>query len=338
MHHAAAWPSDGLERIVACPACGAGRRTPLYDGLRDRLFGAPGEWTMWRCARCGSGYLDPRPTAESVSLAYADYFWHQAPRLPDAAPATAIARLRRAIRDDLLRRRLGYALPRLPLAAPLSVTAYGAALDRWARHLRPHGDPPRLLDVGCANGEFLLQMRALGWEATGIDIDDQALVEAKAAGLDVAHATLTDPGAIAGRRFDAITLNHVIEHLHSPAEALRGARELLEPSGMLWIATPNIRSLAHRAFGRDWLSLDPPRHLVVFAPDALGAVMRDAGFIDVRTPRPVRNARSVFTDSVTLRGGDLTPTLRLRAEIAQRVWERRPDVAEEIVVVARRPA
>jgi hypothetical protein len=90
-------------------------------------------------------------------------------------------------------------------------------------------------------------------------------------------------------------------------------------------------------FGRDWLSLDPPRHLVVFAPDALRTAISDAGFVDVRSPRPVRNARSVFGDSAKLRGETLTPALRLRAALAERVWERRPDLAEELVVVARAP-
>lgn len=328
-----AWPPDGLEQTGRCPVCGAAGRALLHDGLHDRLFGAPGTWTMWRCAQCGCGYLDPRPTQATIGLAYADYFWHEAPR--SVIATTAKQRLRLALRNDVLNRRLGYDLPSVPLGAPLAHTAFGPALDRWARHLRPPGPQPTLLDVGCANGEFLIQIQALGWRATGIDVDDAALARAREAGLDVAHATLTEPGALAGRRFDAITLSHVIEHLHDPPAALRGAYELLAPGGTLWIATPNLRSLAYRAFRSDWLSLDPPRHLVVFTPDALRTAVANAGFTAILTPRPVRNARSIFSDSAR---APLTPAQHARARLAERIWERRPDVAEELVVLATRPA
>src|SRR3712207_7353160 len=46
-------------------------------------------------------------------------------------------------------------VPRLPWAAVRS--------DRWIRHLHPRPGGSRLLDFGCGNGEFLLQMRELGW-------------------------------------------------------------------------------------------------------------------------------------------------------------------------------
>jgi SAM-dependent methyltransferase len=338
-----AWPADGLEVVEGCPACGAREREELYAGLSDRLFGAPGRWSMWSCTGCGSGYLDPRPTPDTVGLAYASYFWHQPPRDLEDAPVGAAARARRAVRNDLLNRRLGYDLPapRLPVGAPLGVTSFAPGLDRWARHLRRPPGEARLLDVGCANGEFLLQMKALGWTVTGIDIDDASLEQARACGLEVVQGTLTDPGALGERRFDAITLNHVIEHLPDPGAALRAARDLLAPGGVLWIATPNIRSLAHRRFGRDWLSLDPPRHLVVFSPDALRTLVRDAGFRDVRSPRPTRNAASIFAASAALQRGErpdetsgLPSALRVPARVAELRWARRPDEAEELIVIA----
>lgn len=315
----------------------------LHRDLTDRLFDAPGRWTLWRCTGCTSAYLDPRPAPATVGLAYANYFWHEAPRAGEGAPVGVAAKARRAVRNDILNRRLGYALPApaLPVGAPLAPTFFGAAIDRWARHLRADGAAPSLLDAGCANGEFLLQMRELGWTGTGIDIDDAALAQAGAAGLDVAHGTLTDLGALGDRRFDAITLNHVLEHLHDPGSALRAARGLLNPGGVLWIATPNVASLAHRQFGREWLSLDPPRHLVLFARDALRAALRSAGFASVRSPRPVRNARSIYAASFALQQGSrpddgppLPRGLRARALLAERRWERRPDLAEELIMVA----
>src|SRR5688500_7537323 len=71
------WPVHGLERVASCPACGAAERELLHGGLTDRLFRcAPGTWTLLRCVGCGSAYLDPRPTEDSILLAYSDYYTH----------------------------------------------------------------------------------------------------------------------------------------------------------------------------------------------------------------------------------------------------------------------
>ena len=52
-----------------CSACGA-EGLLLYDGLEDRLFGAPGAWTMKRCPAqsCGLLWLDPAPLEEEDTL------------------------------------------------------------------------------------------------------------------------------------------------------------------------------------------------------------------------------------------------------------------------------
>lgn len=53
----------GAMRTMPAPTCvicgGAGR--PRYVALRDRLFGALGEWALAECARgeCGLLWLDP---------------------------------------------------------------------------------------------------------------------------------------------------------------------------------------------------------------------------------------------------------------------------------------
>ena len=71
------WPPGGLERVHQCPACAGTERELLHAGLTDRLFGcAAGTWSLWRCATCGSAYLDPRPTQETILLAYGEYFTH----------------------------------------------------------------------------------------------------------------------------------------------------------------------------------------------------------------------------------------------------------------------
>ena len=333
----APWPADGLEAVGACPVCGSPRRRTLYEGLTDRLFGAPGAWTLWRCEGCPTAYLDPRPTPETVGLAYAEYFWHQPPEDREATPDGGIEWARRALRNGYLERSLGYEVEpssRALGAVAGAIPGAGPALRRWVRHLPHDSAAARLLDVGCASGEFMLQMRALGWEVHGMDIDGASLEQARAAGLSVAEGTLEQPAGVAAEGgFDALTLNHVIEHLPDPVGALRRARDLLRPGGVLWVATPNLRSLAHRMFGRDWLSLDPPRHLVLFSADSLLGAFEAAGLERIEQPTPVRNLMSVVRASAGLAD---TPVPRAKGVVAQEIAVRRPELAEELVVMGRR--
>ncbi len=335
------WPADGREDVEACPACGSPDRDTLYEGLRDRLFGAPGAWTMRSCGSCETCYLDPRPTQDAIGLAYADYFWHQPPS-PGGEPAGLVPRVRARLLDAVLQRRFGYPLRTLPswITVPVARTPVGRGVDRWARHLSFPGPGARLLDVGCANGEFLLQMQALGWEVEGLDVDEASLSQARAAGLLV-HAGALASAALPPSSFDAITMSHVLEHVPDPHETLRAAHGLLRPGGVLWIATPNAWSLSRRRYGRDWLSWDPPRHLAVYTTEAVRGMLRDAGFATVEQPTPERNAASVFGASAALAAGVPVSEGRLgigdrvRARRTEAAWTRRPDTAEEVVLVGR---
>src|SRR5436190_282800 len=87
-----AWPTEDLEELDGCPVCSDPRRALLHDGLEDRIFGAaPGRWQLWRCQGCGCAYVDPRPTRESIGVAYGRYF---ARHVEEPAPPQPVDRLR----------------------------------------------------------------------------------------------------------------------------------------------------------------------------------------------------------------------------------------------------
>jgi SAM-dependent methyltransferase len=337
------WPADGLEAVSACPVCGCSERRILHADLRDRAFrAAPGSWTLVRCRGCLSAYLDPRPTPETIELAYRSYYTHGLTTL-----APPVGRLRQGLAGDYRQARWGYpqgpAIPGgrlIPRVAP----SRGALVDREIRHL-PATPGGRLLDVGCGSGAFLAQMAALGWRAEGIDPDPAAVAGARDAGLTVTQGTLADldPGEHAGA-FDAVTLSHVIEHLHDPAANLRRINLLLRPGGLLWIATPNLEALGLRRFGRDWLGLDPPRHLVLFTRASLERLLRGTGFDPLPPPPASPHALQMFSQSAAIGQGRLPDEgpvdglrrLRLLAAIANRVSLRDARHAEELLMIARR--
>jgi SAM-dependent methyltransferase len=299
----AAWPADGLEAVPRCPVCGAEDRAPLYDGLRDRAFGtAPGEWSLVRCERCASAFLDPRPTPETIGLAYRSYYTH----VDTAAGPPPVNRIREGLAHDYRRARWGYSqgdeIRGGDLVARL-LRSRAAIVDREIRHL-PATPGGRLLDVGCGNGAFVARMTGLGWRAEGIDPDADGVAAARAAGLDVTEGMLEAiDDAEHAAAYDAITLSHVIEHVHDPLADLQRARRLLRPGGVLWIATPNLESLGHRRFRRDWLGLDPPRHLVLFTRASLNDLLRTAGFEPQPPPVAAPQAWLSFSPSAAIAQG-----------------------------------
>ena len=135
----------------------------------------------------------------------------------------------------------------------------------------------KLLDVGCGSGERLEKMRRLGWTVSGIDFDAEAVRVARDRGLDVSCGTI--PGTwFPTEAFDAVTMNHVIEHVPHPIELLEECNRILKPGGKVVLTTPNSSCWGHKLFEEHWRGLEPPRHLHVFCPSSIEQTLRRAGF------------------------------------------------------------
>ncbi len=273
-----------LAPAPCCYLCGGGG-TLLFPQLRDRLFGAPGEWALRRCSRCGLIWLDPRPGVAALSALHAGYYTHA----PDAGAGAS--RLRVQVRAAVLDRTLGYDLAHAA-GAPGRQARLLARLPPIRELVQgevaylPAAPGALVLDVGCGDGRFLALMRDLGWRVRGVEPDPAAAVVARShVGDVVAVASLEDAG-LEDVSADAITLNHVVEHLPDPVATLRECRRILRPGGLLVVRTPNARSLGRRWFGEAWLHWDPPRHLFVFTPGTLRECLARAG-LAVRTLRTV---------------------------------------------------
>lgn len=245
-----------------CAACGAVGRQ-LYADLKDGLFTAPGVWSLVVCANdsCGLIWLDPMPLPEDLHLAYQEYYTHG---------------------DELAgprAKRLAKCAYRLVVDAFLSMVGIPQERKRAQLMFIDDSRPLTLLDIGCGQGDFLAKMAKRGWSVAGVDFDPIAVQAARDRyGLDVCVGTV-DSIIERGRKFDVVTISHVIEHVPEPVVFLSQCRRLLQPGGRVILKTPNVDSFGHRKYGRAWRGLEPPRHLHLFTVRALHACARQAGFV-----------------------------------------------------------
>ena len=288
-----------------CMLCG-GQGQPVYSGQRDRLFGAPGSWDFKVCSNreCRLIWLDPMPVKEDLGKTYANYYTHAAHS--SAGRRVGLLKKIRALAErGYWANEYNYETDSNPfLARALGGLLYLSPIhrreaDAGVRCLSalPQG---RLLDVGCGSGEWLLEMRRRGWAVEGFDFDESAAKLARQNGLKVECGSLEEQNYPADY-FDAVTLNHVIEHVPDPVHTLTECARILRSGGKLVLFTPNNTSLGHRLFREYWRGLEPPRHLHVFSMPSLRRALAAAGFPEM-TILPFI-VTSVIYESLLLRWG-----------------------------------
>jgi SAM-dependent methyltransferase len=209
--------------------------------------------SLVRCKNCGLVYQNPRPTPTEMEFHYPPKY-ESYTSLTDSTPASWL--LKRAYR-------------------------YG--FDKRGRAVTRYKEGGKLLDIGCATGNFLVNMRKReGWEVYGVDTSQHAVQMANEQhGLDVFCGTLEEAN-FPENFFHAITLWDVFEHLPDPSGSLVEIQRILKPDGILVLRVPNLHSWDARIFGSAWAGLDAPRHLYVFTPRTLSAMVTKQRFKIVR--------------------------------------------------------
>lgn len=108
-------------------------------------------------------------------------------------------------------------------------------------HLRRAGLPAggRVLDVGCARGDFLWAAATAGFDVEGVDINSGLAAAARARGFEVHTGDLRTLHLEA--TYDLVTLWDVIEHVDDPVALLAACRDVLVPGGLVLFHTGNAR-------------------------------------------------------------------------------------------------
>jgi len=150
----------------------------------------------------------------------------------------------------------------------------------------------RVLDVGCGEGRFAVELIRTGAEVVGLDVAAEPLRRARERHPELDLRQMAAEGAwpLEDASFDAVWAGEVIEHVADTAGWLSEARRVLRSDGSLLLSTPHhgrlrmLRwALAPRAFEAHF---DPRAdHLRFYRSRTLTELLEDFGFQDVEVRR-----------------------------------------------------
>lgn len=169
--------------------------------------------------------------------------------------------------------------------------------------------PPKgnILDIGCGTGDLLAFCEKDSWNTFGVEPNEKALALAKAK-VKVSENIVNDLRALEeGKRYDVITMWHVLEHVPNLVEYIENLKRLLTPGGCLIVAVPNYNSFDAKHYKEFWAAYDVPRHLWHFSQKSIGELFSKNGFEVVGTKPMIFDSFYVSLLSEKYRSGKSNP-------------------------------
>ena len=138
----------------------------------------------------------------------------------------------------------------------------------------------RLLEVGCGDGNFLVEAEAAGFAVTGVEYSPAACENARAQVRGEIHCGEIEDQPLDDGRFDLCVLSDVIEHVRDVHRFLETIHRLLKPGGCIFVTTCSLDSWSARLLRQNWMEFKT-EHLTYFDRRTLQASLLRAGFDQV---------------------------------------------------------
>lgn len=185
---------------------------------------------------------------------------------------------------DELYRRL-YSSRRLSDGAT-NLESDSVALENHARFLTHTLPAARsVLDFGAGTGYLASLLRTRDLEVDALETSENARRAAREQHGVSAWSSLEELIRQGRGHYDLIVAVEVVEHLTQPWTDLRALHDLLRAGGHLYLSTPNRCGLLARVARSRWREARKPFHLFLFDFRSLERLLREAGFVSVRSIR-----------------------------------------------------
>ncbi len=246
-----------------CVLCEEDRRS-LYA---DRAYSYQGRWhDIVRCSSCGLLSLEPFPAPAEIDSFYQDPEYYQ--------------------------KHFDFGFSGKAYGEEGRAREYRGLLEG----IRRNAAGKKMLEIGCAAGDFLDFASKNGFECTGLELSEWAVREArkKYPSLAIVRGDLSALERLEGD-FDVILLADVLEHLADPVASLKKIAARLSKNGIVYLRVPSfvnswyfpwLRSAAKRVdlgAAKGFLKLpkdteeSPPYHLHEYSTSNLKMLLNKSG-------------------------------------------------------------
>jgi SAM-dependent methyltransferase len=137
-----------------------------------------------------------------------------------------------------------------------------------------------ILDVGCGRGEFLEEAQKIGWNVIGSEYSETAVKILKEKKIPTISGDIVE--YLTDKYFDVIVSIEVIEHLRTPLQNIEKMFSLLRPGGLLFLTTPNRKSLTGLIIKSRWRVFEYPEHLFYFSIGSMEKLLIKVGFREIK--------------------------------------------------------
>jgi len=244
---------------IQCPISGSDQ-VEAFLSVPDRFNPQNGyAWHLQRFKESGLVVLNPRPDQEEIAGYYETENYD-----PFVSTASKLS-LSQRIYESLRR----------------WISLRSKAKSVLARAKFPDRGKYRVLEIGCATGEFMAMLQKVAapsiLRCMGVEPSKSAGDYAKQQyGLNVLHGELLDVDI--AEKMDLILMWHSLEHIHRINETLEKIHQILKPNGLLCVAMPNLASSDAHHYREHWVAYDAPRHLYHFSPLTFEKLLKKHGF------------------------------------------------------------
>jgi 2-polyprenyl-3-methyl-5-hydroxy-6-metoxy-1,4-benzoquinol methylase len=229
-----------------CPVCSNQQVHEVLAAIDHTV--SQQRFSIWECDRCQCRYTQDVPDEHEIAPYYkADtYVSHTDTR-------------------EGLVNKLYHRIRKITLRSKASLVCRQTGLQQGS-----------ILDIGAGTGAFLHTMQIKGWEVAGLEPDALAakISEDK---YGIKPLTTDHLFNLPKGKFHAITMWHVLEHVHRLHDYVKQLNHLLAENGVIFVAVPNHLSSDAAHYQSSWAAYDVPRHLYHFSPESMQLLMQQHG-------------------------------------------------------------
>jgi 2-polyprenyl-3-methyl-5-hydroxy-6-metoxy-1,4-benzoquinol methylase len=232
------------ERLNKCPLCKSGLFLNHLK-VKDNAISKE-EFLICKCSKCTLTFTNPRPDQTNIGKYYIseEYISHK------DKSNNLINVIYKLVRNFTIKKKV-------------------SILNHYTSQKR------KVLDIGAGTGYFLAEAIKQDWKVLAIEPNQEARQQLSKKNIK-AFESLSYIKK--GKKFTAITLFHVLEHIHELRKTGKTINKLLEDNGTLFIAVPNLDSWDSNHYQENWAAWDVPRHLYHFNQKSIYNFAEEFGF------------------------------------------------------------